>query len=150
MEALQGFVDGSHRALMRQVIHGDFTPSNTLHSEGSLTGIIDFEFACPDVRAMDVAAGLYYSLRLWESGDSWDRGSAFLRGYLRCRELDETEREAFPSLMRLRNAAAAIFWMGRSMLDETIDREVLRFEELQSFNRWLSANGEELSELLQK
>jgi len=52
------------RPSIQKVIHGDFTPSNTLHAGGRLTGIIDFEFAGPDARAMDVASGLYFCLRV--------------------------------------------------------------------------------------
>ncbi len=145
---LQHFSGGAYAGLPRQVIHGDYTPSNTLHAYGRLTGIVDFEFACPDVRAMDVASGIYFSLRLWIEGDAWARAEAFCRGYANGMRLTEVERTALPWLMRLRNAVSKIFWLGKSLVDGTTEKQVLDMGDLQEFNRWLALNGKRVGELL--
>ncbi len=147
---LQNFIDGTYRTLPRQVIHGDFTPSNTLHADGQLTGIVDFEFACPDVRALDVAAGLYFSLRLWEQGAFWQRAEAFAQGYAGQLEMTDIERSALSWLMRLRNGVSKIFWLGRSLTDGTTKKQVLDMEELQSFNRWLETNRNRLERVFEQ
>ncbi|MBI3957638.1 MAG: phosphotransferase [Chloroflexi bacterium] len=165
--ALQSFIDGPLRALPRQVIHGDFVPSNTLHRGDQLTAVVDFEFAGPDARALDVASGLYYSLRVWKGDDPWPRGEAFGRGYLdsgnrpnatgQARDrwadsrnqarLTDAERAALPWLMRLRNGVSKIFWLGKSLADGTTEKQVLEIGDLQRFNRWLTINGERLEGL---
>jgi len=145
--AVQGFIDGTFQTLPRQVIHGDFAPVNTLHLEERLTAIVDFEFAGPDVRAVDVASGLYFSLRVWQGDDPWLRGDAFGRGYFNSRNqarLTDAERSVLPWLMRLRNTVSKIFWLGKSLADGTMEKQVVGIGELESFNCWLVANGERL------
>lgn len=150
--ALQAFLDGPFQSLPRQVIHGDFVPSNTLHTEAGLTAIVDFEFAGPDARALDVASALYFSLRVWKVDDPWPRGEAFGRGYMGDSRnligLTDTERDALPWLMRLRNAISKIFWLGKSLADGTSEKQVLGIGELQSFNRWLGMNEGRMPALL--
>lgn len=145
--AVQDFIDGPFQSLPQQVIHGDFVPSNTLHTGDRLTGIVDFEFAGPDVRALDVASALYFSLRVWKGDDPWPRGEALIRGYTGSTRLTDTERAALPWLMRLRNAVSKIFWLGKSLADGTTEKQVLSMGDLQGFNRWLEEKGERLDEV---
>lgn len=144
MEALQAFLSEPFPGLPRQVIHGDYLPSNTLHADNRLTGVVDFEFAGPDARAMDVASALYFSLRVWTGDDPWPRGAAFGRGYSQQARLTDAESYALPWLMRLRNAVSKIFWLGKSLADGTTEKQVLGIGELESFNRWLAENGAQL------
>jgi homoserine kinase type II len=52
-------VDETHDALAtslpRQIIHGDFGYINVLVHDDTVTGMLDFEFAGPDLRALDLA-----------------------------------------------------------------------------------------------
>lgn len=152
---VRAFLDGPFQALPRQVIHGDFVPSNTLHAGARLTAIVDFEFAGPDARAMDVASGLYYSLRVWKGDDPWPRGEAFGRGYF-CgldsgnqARLTAAETAALPWLMRLRNVVSKIFWLGKSLADGTTEERVLGMGDWEIFNRWLAGNGARLAALFE-
>lgn len=148
--ALQAFLDGPFLGLPRQVIHGDFVPSNTLHAGGRLTGIVDFEFAGPDARALDAASALYFCLRVWQKDDPWNRGAAFGRGYSQSGKLTDAERDALPWLMRLRNAVSKIFWLGKSLADGTTEKQVLGIGDLEAFNRWLAANEARMQALFSK
>ncbi|MBX3050747.1 MAG: phosphotransferase [Caldilineaceae bacterium] len=147
--ALETFLGGPFRALPRQVIHGDYSPVNTLCVDDRLTGIVDFEFAGPEVRALDVASGLYFSLRVWKGDDLWPRGEAFLRGYTTHTRLTPGERSSLPWLMRLRNAVSKIFWLGKAQTDGTTEKQVLYIGESQMLNRWLAQNSQRLDELLE-
>lgn len=150
---VQVFLDGPFQSLPRQVIHGDYGPSNTLHAGDQLTGIVDFEFAGPDVRALDVASGLYFSMRVWKGDDYWPRGEAFGRGYVNGFDsgnqvtLTVEEITALPWLMRLRNVVSKIFWLGKSLADGTTEEKVLEIGDLQGFNHWLAGNSERLQDL---
>ncbi len=117
-----------------------------LAADGRLTAIVDFEFAGPDVRALDVASGLYFSLRIWNGDDFWSRGQAFGRGYCRLAHLTDAERAALPWLMRLRNVVSKIFWLGKSLAEGTTEKQVSDSGDLQGFNHWLAGSeGQVLS-----
>ncbi len=106
--ALLDFSTGADVRLPRQVIHRDFDPSNTLVTDGRLTGVLDFEFAGPDWRALDVASALKYTLRWWEGVDPWPVATAFLRGYSQRQRLTAAEISALPWLVRVRDAAVTL------------------------------------------
>src|SRR5207248_943182 len=100
--------------LPRQIIHSDFGTGNVLARGGRVTGVLDFEFAAPDLRAMDWAVGLLHSAlmgvppaRLWENLDAYGRGYA---GRLR---LLPAEARALPALLRLRRVVSLIHRAGR-------------------------------------
>ncbi len=82
------------------VIHADLFPDNVLFMDGSVSGLIDFYFACNDVYAYDLAV----MLNAWcfESDGAYNltKGRALLSGYRRERELTAAERAAFPVLAR--------------------------------------------------
>ena len=101
--------------LPRQVIHGDFAPSNTLCHRGCISAILDFEFALPEVRVLDVASGLKYSMRIWEHEDSWINGASFSRGYGRFVTLTARELSALVDVTILRDTVSVIWHYGRSL-----------------------------------
>lgn len=77
-------VDASHGpmavSLPRQIVHGDFAFPNVLVAEARVTGMLDFEFAGPDIRAVDLATAMYViSVRAPES-DRWHVLEAFASG----------------------------------------------------------------------
>lgn len=61
-DVAQDWLEG-WRAPVRQpvevICHGDFAPYNCLFEQGSLTGVIDFDYAHPGSRAWDLAYALY-------------------------------------------------------------------------------------------
>jgi homoserine kinase type II len=82
------------------VIHADLFPDNVFFLGDTLSGLIDFYFACNDALAYDIAV----TLNAWcfESDHSFNitKGRALLKGYQSVRPLSPDEREALPILAR--------------------------------------------------
>jgi homoserine kinase type II len=143
--ALRAFVEGQYRALPRQMIHGDFGPVNTLFHAGRLAAILDFESAGPDVRALDVAAGLEFSMRVWEYVEPWEAARAFCRGYTRRVRLTDREIEALPGLIRPRDAVSVVWRAGQAVGDGRPALEGI--ERMCVVARWLEAHGPRLMDI---
>jgi homoserine kinase type II len=148
LEALRPFVLGPYRSLPWQVVHRDLDPSNTLTDRGAVTGILDFEFAGEDARALDVAASLKFTMRVWENPAPWDAARAFCRGYRRRSALTQEEVEAIPRLTRLRDAVSIARRIGRALEGGQIQRTVMRIESAQASAQWLRENERQLIDLL--
>ena len=88
------------RDLPQGVIHADLFPDNVFFLGDTLSGLIDFYFACTDMLAYDVAV----CLNAWcfEPDHSYNvtKGRALLKAYGKLRPLDAVERAAFPVLAR--------------------------------------------------
>jgi homoserine kinase type II len=88
------------RALPQGVIHADLFPDNVFFLGETLSGLIDFYFACTDALAYDVAV----CLNAWcfEPDHSYNvtKGRALLQSYHRVRPLSDVERAALPLLAR--------------------------------------------------
>ena len=88
------------RGLPQGVIHADLFPDNVFFLGDTLSGLIDFYFACTDALAYDVAI----CLNAWcfETDHSYNvtKGRALLQAYARVRPLAEAERAALPLLAR--------------------------------------------------
>ena len=85
--------------LPRGVIHADLFPDNALFTDGALTGVIDFYFACMDALAYDLAV----CLNAWcFDGPRYDlaRGRAMIAAYESVRPLSDLERSMLPMLAR--------------------------------------------------
>ena len=86
--------------LPRGVIHADLFPDNALLLGETVTGVIDFYFACEDALAYDLAV----CLNAWcfEEGRSYNltKGRALIAGYESVRALTNEERAALPTLCR--------------------------------------------------
>ncbi|XSG81003.1 MAG: homoserine kinase [Methyloligella sp. ZOD6] len=82
------------------VIHADLFPDNVLFLDATVSGLIDFYFACNDRLAYDVAI----CLNAWcfESDASFNvtKSRALLEAYQAVRPLGAAEREALPILAR--------------------------------------------------
>lgn len=102
----------AHRSsdLPRGPIHADLFRDNVLFEGETLTGTLDFYFAGIDAWLFDVAVTLNDWCVDAEGRLERERAQAFLRAYHARRPLDETEREAWPVMLR---AAALRFWVSR-------------------------------------
>lgn len=88
------------QSLPQSVIHADLFPDNVFFRGETLTGLIDFYFACNDLMAYDIAI----CLNAWcfEPDMSFNATKArkLLRGYGKVRTLEDAEIEALPILAR--------------------------------------------------
>ena len=88
------------RDLPQGVIHADLFPDNVFFLGDTLSGLIDFYFACTDTLAYDVAI----CLNAWcfEPDHSYNvtKGRNLLRAYDRVRPLSAQERAVLPLLAR--------------------------------------------------
>ena len=86
--------------LPQGVIHADLFPDNALFLGDTISGVIDFYFACTDALAYDVAV----CLNAWcfEADRSFNitKGQAIIAGYESVRPLGAAERAALPALAR--------------------------------------------------
>lgn len=86
-------------SLATSVIHADLFPDNVLSIGDDVTGLIDFYFACTDIRAYDVAV-THGSWCFSHDGSVFypERAAAFIKGYEETHGLDDEERAALPLL----------------------------------------------------
>jgi homoserine kinase type II len=98
--------------LPRSVIHADLFPDNVLILGDTVTGLIDFYFACNDITAYDVAV-THAAWCFGDDGRLFDRGAsdALLAGYEMVRPLSDQERAKLPILAR---GAAIRFLLSRA------------------------------------
>lgn len=85
--------------LPHATIHADLFPDNVMADGDRITGLIDFAFACRDIRAYDLAV-MHAAWCFDASGACFlaDRAVALLRGYARSHGLSAAERAALPLL----------------------------------------------------
>jgi homoserine kinase type II len=88
------------RDLPRGIIHADLFPDNVFFIGKTLSGLIDFYFACEDAFAYDLAI----CLNAWcfepDGAFNATKGRALLQGYESLRPLNAEERAALPILSR--------------------------------------------------
>ena len=91
--------DWPDRYGQRTTIHADLFPDNVLMRGNAVTGLIDFYFACTDLRAYDLAVA-HTAWSFDATGQHHDAaiGEALLRGYGEGSALSGYERAAFPTL----------------------------------------------------
>ena len=136
-----------YEKLPSQVIHADFSASNTLFDDEKVSGIIDFEFAQPDLRALDFASGLEtFCFRRGGGSIHWKSAIAFCQGYGQAGSLTVAEVDAMPELLRLRSAVVLTYWVERWRKGTSDADEVSRsIAACTAMDEWLLANGDELA-----
>jgi homoserine kinase type II len=87
--------------LPRAVIHADLFPDNVLMLGNHVSALIDFYFACTEVRAWDLAV-THAAWSFDAAGEAHDAavGDALIAGYTERFGLTDAERAAFPVLAR--------------------------------------------------
>ncbi len=111
LEEELGFQGDHHfEELPRGVIHADLFRDNALFEGDTLTGLIDFYYACNSVLLYDVAVTLNDWCSL-EGGDiDEEKARALLAAYQQVRPISAAELDAWPVMLR---AAALRFWLSR-------------------------------------
>jgi len=136
----------TYPTLPRQLVHGDFALGNVLLQGGCVSGILDFEFAGEDVRAMELANALTLVLSKSTAEALW---RPFVGAYLRRLPLNDAELAAVPDLLTLRGAVVLVWWIGRHRTGATphdwLDRHVRRALALEA---WVGKRRGELLEVL--
>lgn len=114
LERARSNVVEMYATLPHQIIHSDLDGSNLLFLGDQVSGILDFEFASPDVRAMDFAIAVVQTAVSPElKGLELDVVGALAGGYGAAARLTPSEIEAIPDLLRLRGAVSVIHRLGR-------------------------------------
>jgi homoserine kinase type II len=99
--ALDGVEKDWPRDMERCAIHADLFPDNVLMLGDRVTGLIDFYFACTDIRVYDLAV-MHTAWAFDASGATYDAevGDALIAGYERHFPLTAADRAAFTTLAR--------------------------------------------------
>ncbi len=129
-------------SLPTQLIHGDFAFGNVLVRAGRVRGVLDFEYAGWNVRALELGGMLRNVLAKGNRERLW---RPVLRGYLSTLSLDPAELAALPALVVLQCAIVLVWWAGRVVeghsrpqgLAEGVDRAL-------AIRDWVSSNSVEL------
>jgi homoserine kinase type II len=107
---IEDFEDSDLARLPLGSLHGDLFHDNALFDGDRLGGIFDFDYACYDYLAYDIAV----TVNDWcidnEGGLLPDKISAFLTAYSEIRLLQECEHAALPIMLQV---AALRFWLSR-------------------------------------
>ena len=101
--------------LPRGAIHADLFHDNALFDGDTLGGILDFDYACTDSFALDIAVLLNDWCVDQDSQLVDTRVAAVIDAYQKQRPLEDIEIEALPLLLRV---AALRFWLSR-LYDKT-------------------------------
>ncbi|MBM7846588.1 phosphotransferase [Herpetosiphon giganteus] len=147
--SLMAFVANEYPSLPQQVCHNDFAPPNILMRDERVAAILDFEFACPAARALDVAMALRMIMQLDSNpANPWAVAEHFCRGYAAWIKLTPQEIAAMPQLIGLRTAIPLIWAISKpeppshTSLEQAIRR-------MQASKAWMHQHQGQLIDLLQ-
>ena len=134
------------------LIHGDLHYDNVLCKDGRVTGLLDFEFASNDWRAMELAICLSkYAGEKDKTGQSIAMPffTDFIDGFAEKGELTDPEIEAIPDLILLRVLSNVVYFVGRAIGGEDdISSLTTRIENYCGRVDWLKKNGPAISAVI--
>ncbi len=131
-----------YSSLPVQLIHGDFAFGNILTRASRVRGVLDFEYAGWNVRALELGGMLRNVIAKGNRERLW---RPVLQGYLRTLALDPAEIAALPALVLLQSAIVLVWWAGRVVeghsrpqgLAEGVDRALM-------IRDWVASNSVQL------
>ena len=159
---LDEFTRREYARLPWQMTHGDYAPGNILLLDNHVSAVLDFDMAQPDARAIDIAAGLKFSLNLPYQGENGSIptplhrdqpdplafGAAFWQGYTQWVHPTNDEIAAIAHLIRLRDAVSTIWWRGRGLIAGDVRPGMQRMNDLMTMKEWLKENDEGMREIV--
>lgn len=117
-------------------IHADLFPDNVLMRGDAVTGLIDFYFACTDIRVFDLAI-MHSAWSFDATGTHYDAeiGDALIAGYQEITPLSAEERAAFSQLAQ---GACVRFFLSRAWdwLNTPPDALVMRKDPMAYWRRY--------------
>ena len=130
------------------LIHGDLHYDNVLVKDGKVTGLLDFEFASYDWRAMELAICLSkYAGEKDAQGNSvaMPYFESFIDGFAEKGELTDPEIEAVPDLINLRILSNVVYFVGRALCGEDdISSLTTRIGNYVGRVHWIKENGQKI------
>jgi len=118
LERLDDSVSRLATHLPRQIMHRDYNFTNVLMRGDTVVAVLDFEFAGPDMRAMDFAEKLaWHLIDFFGAGTEWGGMEAFGHSYAALLRHTDAEIAALPTLCMLRSVSALIYTIGRHSAD---------------------------------
>ena len=147
--ALMRFIDDQYATLPHQLCHNDMSPANLLMRDGRVAAILDFEFACPAARALDVAMALRMIMQLDSNPmNPWAVAEQFCQGYAAWITLTPQEITAMPQLICLRTAIPVI-WAVSNAERPNPTSLVQAIRRMQASTAWMNRHQAQLIALLQ-
>lgn len=147
--SLMAFVANEYPDLPQQLCHNDFAPPNLLMRDGRVAAILDFEFACPAARALDVAMALRMIMQLDSNPqNSWAMAEQFCCGYAEWITLTAQEIAAMPQLIGLRTAIPLIWAVSKTERPNPTSL-VQAIRRMQASKVWMNNHQTQLIDLLQ-
>jgi len=110
----QELATGSYQRLPRTVIHSEYCAKHLRVCGSEVTGLLDFEYAHPNARALDVALALTHFRCIGPEADEYgtQRARAFLSAYNCCApRLADEELLAVPLLVKVWDFECITFWV---------------------------------------
>ena len=141
--------EGEYKGLPTQLLHGDLHYDNVLvdHDTGKVTGLLDFEFAMYDWRAMELAICLS---KYAGEEDAFTYFDQFLTGYAKTGVMTMKEAEAVPDLINLRILSNVVYFVGRAVAKEdSIASLTTRIENYTNRIKWTKDNADKLVSMIQ-
>jgi homoserine kinase type II len=132
--------------LPTQLIHADLHYDNVLCTEDKVSGLLDFEFAVVDWRAMELAVSLtkYAGEKL-----ALVYFDEFISGFAAHGKLTESEMEAIPDLLILRVINNVVYFVGRALAKEDgIESLTTRCQSYATRIQWIISNKQNIIDML--
>jgi len=131
-----------------QLVHGDLHYDNVLVNGDKVSGLLDFEFAAEDWRAMEIAVCLS---KYAADDEPFKLMDSFLDGFAEKGVLTRAEVEGIPDMINLRIMSNVLYFIGRSIAKEdTLEALTSRADMYVERIEWVNANAQKISESLCK